>query len=220
MHIAARPLSAGLMTALLGVGCAMGHGDLPDDAFNTPANPPPAREPTPPAQHDASAPPQTTAADAGDASVDTAPAQCDPQTVTWSAGASSCSAPSGSALAPGASQLITDSVGPETGTVTITCTAGALTLANAICVPPQVIDVHSPTGCVHGYCSAAISGVCGSSDPAKATAICKFKGYNTLTASTITSGPLAAECNADGSSCFQNANSSCNTVFSTVTCTY
>jgi len=202
----------------------MGHGDLPDDAFNTSSAPPAASDPTPHSQ-DASAPHRPTpATDAGDAGVDAKYVQaaqpCDSQTVTWSAGASSCSASSGNAMDPGASQLITDSVGPETGTVTITCTGGTLIVTNPICVPPQVIDVHSPTGCVHGYCSAAISGVCGSSDPNKATAICKFKGYNVCSASTITSGPLTAECNADGSSCFQNANSSCNTVFNTVTCTY
>jgi hypothetical protein len=56
-------------------------------------------------------------------------------------------------------------------------------------------------------------------DPNKADAICVVKGYAAATAWQTMPGPNGIrQCHADGTSCFINANPSCNIVFSSVTC--
>jgi hypothetical protein len=107
----------------------------------------------------------------------------------------------------------------DTGSVTVACFEGKLTLTNAVCEPPQEINVGSATSCGAGFCSAAVNGHCGEPDPAKADAVCVAKGYAAATTYQTMAGPNGGrECRADGSGCFVNASPTCNIVFKTVTC--
>jgi hypothetical protein len=147
-----------------------------------------------------------------------ADAPCEAQEVDWSAGSASCTA-SAPRLDPGATQTLTDETADDTGRVVVTCRGGKLVLSRVVCAAPKVFDVDSPTGCINGSCEAVVPNNCGQADPTKATAFCVAKGYTTSTAFTKTAGPNGGqECSADGTSCFTNANPTCNIVFSSVTC--
>jgi hypothetical protein len=157
------------------------------------------------------------APDAGAELRPSGPKDCPSQTVDWTVDSAACSAPSGDPLADGASRPITDSTLDPTGSVTITCSAGTLMLSIPVCEPPKVFDVSGPTGCVRGYCDARAK-TCGGVDPEAAKAICVFKGYADQTAFTTAPGKNgAAQCSADGVSCYNSLNT-CNTIFASVTC--
>lgn len=146
-------------------------------------------------------------------------AACAAQNVTWASGASSCTAATADALDPGATVMLTDSTPSDTGTITATCSGGKLLLSAGICEPPKVFSVGNASGCINGYCAGTVSGQCGVADPKRATALCVYKGYATMTAYQTQAGPNGGqECSADGSSCFTNFNPSCNIVLSSVTC--
>ena len=172
--------------------------------------------PSDPSRGDPSAAATTEAASLVDAQAPSGP--CAAQTASWTVGGSSCTAAT-SLLSDGASATLTDSTPDDTGSVTVICVAGKLTYSGAVCEPPKVFDVNSPTGCINGYCKGVIGGQCGQPDPTKATAFCVFKGYAAYT--TFETGPgvvNARQCSADGTGCFTNANASCNIILTSVTC--
>jgi hypothetical protein len=201
-----------------GGGCSLvssyGQSEKSSSPSGSEVDPPPARtvetDPDDPSAAKTEAAPLT---DAG--ATDTA---CAAQSVTWTVGSSSCTA-NAARVEEFATQKLRDETPEDTGSVTVTCFEGRLTVSNAVCEPPKVIDVGTAGGCGTGYCMAAVAGNCGVPDPAKADAVCVAKGYAAATTYQTMPGPVRAlQCHADGSGCFANANPSCNIVFTTVTC--
>jgi hypothetical protein len=195
------------------MGCVSWPDDIEANAYGRPLNQAPeaGAQANPP---DAGVPPPDAAADPPPT---LAPSPCPTQDFTWNSGASSCTASSGDALAPGASRDIVDSTVSDTGKVTITCINGALVPSNVICEPPKTFDVSGPTGCVHGYCDAASTAGCGIPDPKRATDICVLKGYADQISFTKAPGTNSSQCNANGTACYQSANA-CNVILTSVTC--
>lgn len=157
--------------------------------------------------------------DGGAPEAEPPPTDCPDEPVTWTVGSSTCTAQLGGVLVLGTSRVLGDSSLDDTGTVTVTCAKGKLVTSAAVCEPPKELDVGSLQGCINGYCSASVGGVCGSTDPAKADAICKQRGYAAAASSTTMFGPTGVPlCAADGTGCFVNQNALCNRAFKTVTC--
>lgn len=79
-------------------------------------------------------------------------------------------------------------------------------------------NVLAANGCVNGYCACVKNGQLGVGDPASAEAICIFKGYTSLVSFTTSAGIRgAAQCSANGASCFINQNSG-NVICAEVVC--
>jgi hypothetical protein len=146
----------------------------------------------------------------------TTTAGCATQDVTWTESASTCAVSSGAPLARGTSRDLTDSSGPVTGKVRITCEGAQLTTSTPLCEPPHVFDLDSATACVNGFCAATIA--CATPDPAAANAICIRRGYRAQDGFTTKPGPRARHCDATGAFCFTNQNPDCNLIFASVTC--
>jgi hypothetical protein len=147
------------------------------------------------------------------------PVNCAAQVVTWTGdGGVSCDVALEAGVAYAASVTLEDSVVPDTGNVTATCSGGVFRLTNAVCEPPHLFDVSGPKGCVNGFCEAVLDGNCGTADPAKAKAICIFLGYADQVGFDTTNGsPNQTQCLAGASRCRINQ-AACNIIFTKVTC--
>jgi hypothetical protein len=150
-------------------------------------------------------------------SIEAGPTDCPAQDVTWTAEASSCSATLPQVLLDGTSRELTDSTVPDTGKVSVLCSRGTLVFSTVVCEPPRVFDVSGPTGCVRGFCDAVKAGTC-SGDPARAKALCIYKGYADQVDFKTAPGTIGGlQCTAGGESCYTSQNA-CNAIFTSVTC--
>ncbi len=92
-------------------------------------------------------------------------------------------------------------------------------LSNSVRVTVQgTFNVNAANGCVNGYCACVTGGQLGVPHAPSALAICTLKGYSTLVTFSTGAGIRgAAQCSADGASCFINANVG-NIICTSVTC--